>query len=313
MKKYVNSVKEKLKELMPGYEFRTEEVTKNNGVKKMGLVFVNPQSQNPACPVFYITKDDATAYAPEELAENLKRAYETEAEKGISFDLSRFKDYEDYVKKNITFQIVSRSRNQYTERPAIPITDDLQVIFRIYLGKSASVPITNEHLKMWGNPSLDELMDCAVRNSAILDKAVFTTMEDMLFRIATDLKNDAEQEEKTEIAEMIERNVSKDECGMYVLTTEGQNDSAILYENVMEQIREKIGDVYILPCSIHETIIISKEMGDQLGVKQMCEMVKEVNATVVDPTEILSDIPLIYDANGLRTVDMQHISQEEIL
>lgn len=313
MDKYINNVIEKLKVLMPECEFRTEEVTKNNGVKKTGLVIMNPASRNPACPVFYITKDDATAFTPDDLARRIKKAYESEAEKGITFDLSKFNDYEDFVKKNITFQIVSRSRNQYSERPSIPITDDLQVIFRIYLGKSASVPITNEHLKIWGNPSMDELMECAVKNSAVLDKAVFTTMEDMLFSLATELKDDVNQKEKMEIAEMIERNVAQGDCGMYILTTEGQNDSAILYENVMEKIREQLGDVYIIPSSIHETIIISKEMGDQLGVEQLVAMIKDVNSTVVAPVEILSDIPLVYDKDGLHSVNISQKAFEEII
>lgn len=308
MNDYVEKVKKELGELMPDYEIESQAVKKNNGIEKIGIICRNPDENTSIAPVMYVTEAEAAIYTPEIMAEHLHRVYMENKDHSIGFDVSRFSDYE-WIKENITFTIVSQSRNIEMDRPMLPITGDLVAMFRVYVGENASIPIRNEHLNLWGNPTVEELMEHAARNSAILDKAVFKTMEEMLFGVLSEIND----KENADLVDMIDATIAAGGTGMYVLTTEGQNDSALLYKDVMEGIRAKIGDLYILPSSIHETIIISKELGDTMGgISALTDMVKEVNSTTVEPTEVLSDIPLVYDANGLHQVDINQTRNEEI-
>ena len=67
------------------------------------------------------------------------------------------------------------------------------------------------------------------------------------------------------------------------------------YEYTQEQeIAEKVGDFYMLPSSIHETLIIPKDAG--MEFKELEQMVQEENQKQVAPGERLSDHVYEYDA-----------------
>lgn len=87
-----------------------------------------------------------------------------------------------------------------------------------------------------------------------------------------------------------------------VVTTKhsgGYYGSGVLASTViLEELREEIGDYYIIPSSLHEVITIPKSMGDQ--VKGIKEMIREVNTTVVDQQDRLSDNLYSYDSEGLH-------------
>ena len=51
---------------------------------------------------------------------------------------------------------------------------------------------------------------------------------------------------------------------------------------------------FIVPSSVHETILVPCE--DTLEVQRLNEMVQEVNATQVQPEEVLADHVYMYDA-----------------
>lgn len=69
-------------------------------------------------------------------------------------------------------------------------------------------------------------------------------------------------------------------------------------KNILEEIRAKEGDFYIIPSSIHECIVIPKDLGGEVSVVK--DMINEVNASVVDPTDVLSDNLYLYDSEGLK-------------
>ena len=83
---------------------------------------------------------------------------------------------------------------------------------------------------------------------------------------------------------------------MYVLSNEKKHfgASVILYENMMKEICKKLeGNVYILPSSVHETILIPSRMVDT--VSRLDEMVCEVDETQVPTVDILSDHSYLYN------------------
>ena len=83
---------------------------------------------------------------------------------------------------------------------------------------------------------------------------------------------------------------------MFVLTndTKVNGAAAILNDDIRQEIAEKVGDFYMLPSSIHETLIIPKDAG--MEFKELEQMVQEVNQTQVALGERLSDHVYEYDA-----------------
>ena len=63
----------------------------------------------------------------------------------------------------------------------------------------------------------------------------------------------------------------------------------------MDKIAEQVGSssYYILPSSIHETIVVP--FNDGMNVDELKNMVHEVNSTQVVADEILSDNVYVYD------------------
>ena len=58
----------------------------------------------------------------------------------------------------------------------------------------------------------------------------------------------------------------------------------------MDRIAEKIGtSYYILPSSVHETIIVPASITESSSLENLAEMVIEINGTQVAPDEVLSD------------------------
>ena len=62
----------------------------------------------------------------------------------------------------------------------------------------------------------------------------------------------------------------------------------MVYDSVLSDVGEKLGeDYYILPSSIHECIVIPKK--EEIDPEELKIMVREINATQVQPEEVLSD------------------------
>ncbi len=85
---------------------------------------------------------------------------------------------------------------------------------------------------------------------------------------------------------------------MLVLTTPDgcHGAAAMLSTEAMDRAKEMLGcdTVYVIPSSIHEVIIVP---GDENGITPdiLKDMIMDVNATELDPADILSDYPLKYD------------------
>ena len=83
---------------------------------------------------------------------------------------------------------------------------------------------------------------------------------------------------------------------MYVLsnTERFYGASAILYPKILLQFARSIGqDFYILPSSVHEVLLLSKESGARRS--DLNRMIQDINASQVAEEEILSDHVYILD------------------
>lgn len=64
----------------------------------------------------------------------------------------------------------------------------------------------------------------------------------------------------------------------------------------LNETKEKYGDFYIFPSSIHEVLFLPLScVGESVQIKEFADMIKEINATQVAPEERLSDNLYIFD------------------
>ena len=89
---------------------------------------------------------------------------------------------------------------------------------------------------------------------------------------------------------------SRESIDMYVVTNQwamyGAN--AIISAAFLRSCREQMGaDLYILPSSVHELIVIpADEMGDKDEIERV---VRDINGAVVVPEEVLADSVYCYN------------------
>ena len=96
--------------------------------------------------------------------------------------------------------------------------------------------------------------------------------------------------------------LGEDEVTTYILTNQKEVDGAVYFMSpeVVGAIAEALeDDLYILPCSVNEVLLIrASELED--GVDELKEMVRDANETVVSEKDILSYSVYHYDKeNGI--------------
>lgn len=96
------------------------------------------------------------------------------------------------------------------------------------------------------------------------------------------------------IEEEVEKLKADRELNMYVLTNNIRTNGAtcITYPDILKDFAEEHqSDIYIIPSSIHEVILIPES---NLDMEEFNQIIAEVNQKELDPTEVLSDHMYLY-------------------
>ncbi len=158
---------------------------------------------------------------------------------------------------------------------------------RWYISDRASFVVHNE---MCGQLGLvpDELLEIAQKNTETMAYKL-DSIGDVLHRMFEDMGKTTD-----ELDQAMEQEQSPP---MLVLTTPDccHGAVAMLSTRAMEQAKEMLGAerVFVIPSSIHECLIVPDNGDIKADILQ--EMIMSVNATELDPIDILSNIPLKYD------------------
>lgn len=281
---------------------------KTNGVQKTGLI-INSANER-IYPVIYLEEfyqQFQSGVLMSEVCKTISDIYEKNMEK--SFDLNHFdlRKWEQ-VKDKVSMRLINskENRNLLSSVPFKQV-DDLAVVYRIDvpikddLSGQASMMIRNEHMGLYGITK-EELFDVAYTNTKVLHPPLLMCMDnpETLF---------------FEPENLLEGGPKNGQGFMYILTNKEKSYGAVsmLYPEVMEQTKEIMGeDFYILPSSLHETILVPKSMEDarNLGI-----MVREVNANEVKREEVLSDH--VYEFNfsekQIQSVKESMLKQREVV
>lgn len=173
----------------------------------------------------------------------------------------------------------------------IPGTD-LSMIARFNLNNEMSFMITNSNYQHLDIDSADKVMDIAVANSE-KDKFVCKGMNEVMADI---MRADG-------APEALVQEITKGPDALYVLTNDSKWQGAVAlgFPDVIKKATDVIGEnkAYILPSSIHETLLIPESLGRDMGVDELKDMVFQVNATEVQANEVLSNQVYFWDGKGL--------------
>lgn len=262
---------------MENAKVEIETVQKIN--KKLeGLKFVTENSK--VCPIYYMDnlyKDylsngnfDLTMV---ELIEKLKFS---EMERP-DFDLDFNK-----IKDKVILELVNSENNKgLLENIPHRNIADLSVIYRWIIDANndgiTSAIVTNQVAEEI-NLSENDLFKSASENLKKTSPATIKSSEEVVMGIMND------QPEKNDQGIEID-----DPDSIYVIsnTRKQYGAAAILDTELMSNIAEQIdSNIYILPSSIHECLLVSDRFGEP---EQLQQMVREVNSTEVDIKDKLSD------------------------
>lgn len=277
----VGKIREFLPESFASAEVSLQVVRKNNDLQLTGLTIRSTESN--ICPTIYLEKFYDEYVEGADMSEILERIAEVRMDHEVSesFDVAQITDFEQIKGKLVPRLINAEMNSELLEARPHKLVADLAVTYCALLDQSfdgtASVAVTNELMKMW-NTSVEELHEIAVANLSELLPSTFKGMTEVMSEMMG---------MSTEDMEMMGR--STDEEQMYVLSNsiKVNGASALLDTKMMEEIIEKVGDFFILPSSIHETLVVPVKSG--MDVESLEAMVREVNSTQLQPDEILSN------------------------
>ena len=260
-----------------GYAVTTQETTKNNGVKTLGIEI--RKIGKTVTPRIYVdgivdrVKDGFMTV--EDAAKKVLEMYQNSEAPTIEMDVEKWTDRK-FILDHVEYQLVNAERNaeKLKDIPGKKIAD-LVAIYRVVVGLDEdgmkSYVLTNAGLA-GSKISLEELDEAAKKNTEKSGFSVRTMSEAMYELMGVNPGPEIEEPDGPQI---------------YVLTNARRLHGAniMLYKEYLEIAAEKMnGDFYILPSSIHELLTIPVS---NTGLEQLREMVKEVNDNVVAPEEIL--------------------------
>ena len=259
---------------------------KNNGLLLNGIN-VTP-NENKIGTIIYIDgffEDYNNGSSRWEIAERICEIYRTNKDR-VDFDIKDFESFET-ASARIAYKLINYDANKaFLELVPHRRVLDLAVIY-YYLtdiagDAMASAVIKNEHLDMW---QTDEktLYKIARANTPQLLPKRLQSMQEVLNGVIP-----------------FEYGVG-DKCLdiMYVLTNDkGINGATcMVYPHVLSEFANRIQeDLYILPSSIHEIIIVPKTMIS--NVADIRNLVSFINDTEVSEDEVLSDTVYYFERHS---------------
>ena len=256
-----------------GYRVEAKEMRKNNGVILHGLMVLE-EGRNVAPTIYLDTFLEAYGSGATFMSvlNRLLDICRMEAEKkGI--DMEFFRLFEE-VRDRICYRLIRKERNEelLKDIPYIEFLDLAICFYYAYHSEAlgdGTILIHNSHMELWGT-SAAELFGLAKRNTKRLFPWTCQSIVEVL-------------------REMAGQDAFLQEAQMKVLSNTRRIDGAvcILYPGVLESLaREEGHDLYILPSSIHEVILLPDTGAP--SAEELKKMVREVNDTQVAPEEVLS-------------------------
>jgi hypothetical protein len=260
-KTYAEATATQVREILgDDYEVSIHEVAKNNGVIKTGISIM-AKGENIA-PTIYIDEIMADGKTTEMAAKEVVRVYKANTTINVKVtDIIEIFNNEALLLDKVMPRLVNA--NQPSENISVPFLD-MKIIFTIKVIENGYITLKKRNVDI--DPQ--RLLKAAIAN---MKKTVVRNM-----------------------ADIIPIPMGANDMVMKVITNEDSTFGAInmIDEYTLLALAEEVNDdLCILPSSIHEVIVVpfSEVYGNPL-----VDMVRNINATVVAPEEVLSNNVYIY-------------------
>lgn len=273
---FVCAVEQKVKQQMrEGMSVCVQRTIKNNGKVRIGIMLSEEGSN--VSPTIYLEEyfDQFQKHKSiDQVVKNIWRLYR-EVRIEHTWETTMLQSFSK-TRQKIVYKLIHAQENEELLK-TIPhvLYLDLAIVCYILLDISesgtATILITNEMMKMW-KIEKELLYSIAHQNTKKALPAEFKTMRSV-------------------VAELLgeENQLGEGEDLMYVLTNEIRSfgASCILYDKVLEDIGNQLGEnYYVLPSSVHEVIIVPESKSPNRA--DLEDMIEEINDTQVEEEEILS-------------------------
>lgn len=289
------------KNLGEGVRTEVRKVRKNNGTLLHGLLILS--EGRTVVPTIYLEcfLEAYKSGAPfEEVIGRLLSVYQRDIPQN-NVDMEFFRHYEE-VKNRVCYRLIGRRSNKdlLDEIPHVDFLDMAICFYYAYHDEGfgeGSILIYNSHMEMW-DTSTEELFRLAQDNTPRIFPWRCIDVEE----IRNELLIQNEDRNSGASSSQNDKMVDDPEIPMKVLSNNKRTCGAacILYPGVLQEIAKRDGDLYIIPSSIHETILLPYD--NKMSVGYLKRMIQEVNRTQVAPEEVLSDSLYYYDAARKKIV-----------
>ncbi len=277
-----------------GVSVSIKETVKNNGVVLHGIM-VTEKGRNVSPNIYlddlYETYEQGRTFGG--IMEEVFHIYE-ESRLGENMDMGFFLDY-GIMKDRVVYKLISYENNRELLRQVPHIRFlDMAVTFYCHVPKegmeNATILVYDSHLKVW-NISKERLLKDAGKNTPRILPPRLLSIEEMMQEIFV---HDACGKEEAGSGGGWLPDADGDGTGlkskMYVLGNREKlfGAAVMLYDGVLERIADTFGrGFYVLPSSIHEVILVPEGKGEDAA--ELWKMVCEINATQVEPEDVLTD------------------------
>lgn len=280
-------------------------ISKNNGIMLQGIAIRRPGEK--VVPTIYLEgyyQDFLDGRDMEDILEDFLAIYEEQGE----VEPPDFRFYQDYeqVKKKLALKLVNKEKNKemLAEMPYKEFLDMAVVFYCLTenpITGTAAILVKDTHRQQWGI-TVDELYEDALKNAERMLPGCIKTMEEMLSKMVLEEDipiwdwNGIEQEDFPKLEGVMEDSPMFEQMPLLILTNRRRylGASCILYKGLLEQFAKSLrNNFFILPSSIHEVILIPENKVQ--NVKNLLQMLMEVNRTQLSPEEVLSDTVYYYD------------------
>jgi len=265
------------------FQVNVKDVGKANGMSYRGIEIADQQSgMGVTINMDQHYKMYLDGKSLDEIADMVQHQALNAFENKPDVDVNRVKDYESLC-NNVMMEAVSREKNaEYLQN--VPHFDmaDLSIIFRVNVSGNREhgfgvVTVDNKLLDSMG-VSQDQFQ------KDILDRAL--NGEPPILRSLTEV-----------MGGVFGIDASEPDGGLFLATNSEAlyGASVIAIPGFLDQAAEKLGgNFYILPSSIHEVLLLRNDQ--EMNVRELEDMVQNVNEQIVSPEEQLSDRVYHYDA-----------------
>ena len=283
--KVFDNIKDHLSEEYQDYDMRFQDIRKGGGNQYEALMIGPREGKMSVTPALNLTNAFKDYERGTPFDEILDKLADIRMHAALpNFNKEDIFDY-DKIKDRIIPRLINTAANEeYLADKPHKDMEDLSIVYAVRVSEDeqgfADAVITKDLANMWG-VSVQDLHEKAMDNIAERPP-VFQNIESVLFGKKENLEiEDVEPEEYN--------------VPYFILTNQQKTKGAVMAVNpkTMDRITAKLGEVYVIPSSVDETLIVPKRYVDDLEGLQ--KMVRDINASEVRPEDQLSNNIYEYD------------------